>query len=215
MRKTILFLFTLLFFASCGGSGGGGSGSDQSTSGTALSLEEITPDAPVPSAALNFDVNITLLNFNASQEDKILEAADLIRKVVTSEEFKNAILNHTYNGRKTFADNAGLTNAQIYKKIIEGAESLNPVKDNEMDVQLEIYQENNNTVGYTYPNTEKVWMNTKYFDRNSAAKVTTNMVHEWCHKLGFKHDQAVTAKRPHSVPYAVGYLVARLAAKIQ
>lgn len=213
MLKTLSFLFTLMLFVSCGKSGGGSSSTSANSQGE-VALEEISTESVVPSAALNFNVNLKLDNFNAEQEDKVLEAAELIKKVVASEEFKNVILNYKYKGKKQFADNGGLSNAEIYKKIIEGSEKLRPGQDNEMDLDLEVYHENNMTVGYTYPTVISVWMNSKYLNKNAAAKVTTNMMHEWLHKLGFKHDASRTAKRPFTVPYAVGYLVARLAAKI-
>ncbi len=56
-------------------------------------------------------------------------------------------------------------------------------------------------------------MNEKFLNANRPYKVTTNMVHEWCHKLGFKHDVQATPGRKYSVPYAVGYIVRDLAAK--
>lgn len=210
MLKTLSFIFFTLLFISCGKSGGSGS----SKSGDSISLSEVSTDSPVPSAAHNFEVNLQLDNFNAHQEDKVLAAAELIKKVVASEEFKDAILNHTFKGKKQFNDNGGLSNAEIYKTIIEGSEKLRPGTDNEMDLDLEVFRRNDNTVGYTYPTAIRVWMNEKFLNANSPAKVTTNMMHEWLHKLGFKHDHARTANRPYSVPYAVGYLVARLAAKM-
>lgn len=210
MFKTFFFLFLTLSLVSCGKSGGGSS----SSQGDAVSAQDISTNSPVPQAALNFDVNVKLDNFNSTQEDKILRASDLIRKVVGSEEFKNAILNHTYNGKKSFVDNGGFSNAQIYKAIIEGSEKLRPGVDNEMDLELEVFSRSDTTVGYTFPNVIKVWMNSKFLNKYSAADVTTNMMHEWLHKLGFKHDHARTANRKYSVPYAVGYLVARIAKKI-
>lgn len=210
MIKTFSFLFLFLTLASCGKSGGGSSTSQ----GEALSLDEISVDSNVPAAAHNFEVNLKINNFDAAQEDKVLEAADLIKKVVATEEFKDAILNFTYNGKKAFSDNDGLSNAEIYKKILEGSERLQPGADNEMDLSLEIFTRSDDTVGYTFPNELRVWMNSKFLNKNTPAKVTTNMMHEWLHKLGFKHDSAKTAKRPYSVPYAVGYLVARIAQKL-
>jgi hypothetical protein len=210
MTKTLSFLFFILLFVSCGKSGGG-SDSSAKSGGDSVSAEEVQVGAPVPSAALNFDVNLKLDNFNAEQEDKILTAADLIKKVVGSEEFKDAILNHTYKGKKTFVDNGGKSNAEIYAQIIEGQESLRPGQDNEMDLDLEVFTRNDDTVGYTYPTDIRVWMNAKFLNKNTAAKVTTNMMHEWLHKLGFKHSHERTAARPYSVPYAIGYLVAKLA----
>jgi hypothetical protein len=211
MVKTFSFIFVLMFLVSCGKSGGGGGQS--SSTGDEVSMAEISTNSPVPSAAQNFDVNLKLYNFSASQEDKILVAGDLIKKVVATEEFKNAIINHTYKGKKTFVDNGGHSNSAIYKKIIEGSEKLRPGIDNEMDLDLVMYHSNNSVVGYTMPSELKVWMNSKFFNKNSPAKVTTNMMHEWLHKLGFKHAQSRTTSRPYSVPYAVGYLVAKLAKK--
>lgn len=201
-------LLSATLATSCGGSGGGGSNGASS-----VDLQEISTNAPVPSAALNFNVNLKFDNFTGQQEAKVLEAAELIKKVVASEEFKNAILNHRYKGKKTFVNNNGLSNAQIYKKILEGSETLRPGKDNEMDLDLEVFYRNDSTVGYTYPNVIKVWMNRKFLDQNPPHKVTTNMMHEWLHKLGFGHDAKMNPARPYSVPYAVGYLTARLAKK--
>jgi hypothetical protein len=211
MFKTLSLLFVFLFLVSCGKSGGGSSSSAQ---GDTVSLEEVSTDSVVPSAALNFDVNLKLNGFEPTHEDKVLEAADLIRKVVATEEFKNAILNHKYKGKKTFVDNGGLSNAEIYKKIIEGSEKLNPGEDNTMNLTLVSYFESANTVGYTYPSVMKVWMNRKYLKQYAPAKITTNMMHEWLHKVGFKHDEKKTPNRKYSVPYAVGYLVAKIAARV-
>lgn len=212
MFKTLSLLFVFLFLASCGKSGGGSS--SPSSQGDSVSLEEISTDSVVPSAALNFDVALKLNDFEPNHEDKVLEAADLIKKVVATEEFKNAILNHKYKGKKTFVDNGGLSNAEIYQKIIEGSEKLNPGKDNTMDLTLVSYFESQNTVGYTYPSVMKVWMNRKYLKKYSPERITTNMMHEWLHKVGFKHDAKKTPNRKYSVPYAVGYLVAKIAARV-
>ncbi|HXH75644.1 MAG TPA: hypothetical protein VNJ08_11795 [Bacteriovoracaceae bacterium] len=224
MLRTVSLLFVFLSLTSCGGSGGGSSdgapaaSSASTTKSTAESLkslmgEEISIEAPVPTAALNFEVDVDLHNFDSRQEDKVLEAADLIKRVVASEEFKNRILNHKVKGRRVFYDNEGLTNAQIYKRILSGSESLSPGSDNKMNLELEVFQDSTNTVGFTYPDTHRIWMNKKYLNKNEAWKVTTNMMHEWLHKLGFKHDRSETPMRKYSVPYAIGYLVAELAKK--
>jgi hypothetical protein len=208
--KTLSFLFLIFTLVSCGKSGGNGSGGD---SGDFIALEEISTKGPVPQGALNFDVSLNFQGFTRTQQDKVLTAAELIKKVVASEEFKNKILNHRVNGKKTFVDNGGLSNAQIYKKIVEGSEKLRPGVDNTMNLDLILYKASNNVVGYTYPSTIEVWMNALFLNRNSPAKVTTNMMHEWLHKLGFTHSFKPTPTRKYSVPYAVGYLVARLAKK--
>lgn len=210
MRKSLLSLFILLSLVSCGKGGGGGS---SSASGDSVSTEEISSGSVVPSAALNFDVRLNMDNFNAEQEDKVLAAADMIRKIVASEEFKNRILNYSYNGKKGFAY-TDMTNAQVYKALIEGSEKLNPGTDNTMNLDLEVYTAQTIVVGYTMPSIMKVFMNSKYLNQNNPAEVTTNMMHEWLHKLGFKHPAEKTATRKYSVPYAIGYLVRELARKM-
>lgn len=239
-KKSTLFLILLSTLISCGGGGGGGdSASSKATqelnsdsasgknnveiadedilSGKTDSSSEQPADekAGVPTSAVTFNTNIRTYKFTAQGRRKIASAADLIKQVVASEQFKNKVLNHRYNGVRQFANNNGLSNKQIYNKILTAAEKLKPTRDNEMDLDLELYTDNNsNTVGYTYPNTNRVWMNSKYFNQNSAALVTTNMMHEWLHKLGFDHDAKVTTKRPYSVPYAIGYIVRDLAKKL-
>lgn len=170
--------------------------------------------AAVPTAAYTFDFNVETLNATRTQETKIDKAIDLMRRVIASESFRTRILNHTYKGKKTFVDNGGLTNLQIYNKLLAGAETLNGRKNNAMDLEIQIYTNNfTSTVGYTYPNISKIYMNTKYFNKYTPAGVTGNMMHEWLHKLGFKHARSATSSRPYSVPYAVGYLMKELAAK--
>lgn len=215
--KSSFILALLLLLTACQPAADEGSKCDSTTrvcsSNSQLMPEEGDDEVPehgVPTNATTFDTNLSLRKFSADQEDKVLEAAELIRQVVASEEFKDAVLNHTYNGQKTFVDSQGLTNAQIYNKFLQGAEKLTPAKNNAMDVELELYYENTTTIGYTYPNTRRIWMNTKYFDRYTAAQVAGNLTHEWLHKLGFGHASSSTASRPYSVPYAIGYIMVRL-----
>lgn len=161
-----------------------------------------------------FAVNLKLIDFNSAQESKIHEAAELITKVVTSDKFRMGILNHEFEGQKSFADNHGLSNEEIYQKILAGSEELAPGIDEEMDLVLLTYHEDAITIGYTYPNTRNVWMNRKYLDRYGPVEVTGNMMHEWLHKLGFGHELKHSSKRRYSVPYAVGYLMQKLAREI-
>lgn len=215
MMKSYLFLFLCLLFISCGKSGGGSSSSQNQETGAdyGTNTELSDTSTPAPTAAQTFDVNVDFVNFSATQESKVLDAADLIRKVVASDEFKNKVVNYTYNGKKQFADNGGLSNTQIYQKLLEGAEKLRPSKNNAMDITVETYYTSANVIGYTLPSANKIWMNTKYLNNFTPVQVSSNMVHEWLHKLGFTHDYESTTKRPYSVPYAIGYIVKALATK--
>lgn len=167
----------------------------------------------LPSEALSFDTQVRLINFQQEQESKVYKALDLIRKVVASEEFRTRILNHTYQGKKTFINNNGLTNEEIYLKILEASETLTPGKNNKMDIELELYHQKTKTIGYTYPNVSRIWINTKYFNKYNPVQVADNLFHEWMHKLGFDHEVKYSKSRKYSVPYAIGYLVEELAAR--
>lgn len=212
MVKSYLFLFLSLTLISCGKSGGSGSSDSQITGADSASIETSSM-SPVPTTALTWDANVKFTNFTRTQENKVLDAVDLIKKVIASRTFKSRILNHTYKGKKTFINNRGLSNSQIYKKILESSEKLNPGKNYTMDITLATYQTDANVIGYTLPNVNKVWMNTRYLNAFTPVQVSANLVHEWLHKLGFGHDYESTPSRPYSVPYAVGYIIRSLAAK--
>lgn len=169
--------------------------------------------AIVPTAAVTFGTDVEILNATTSQTTKIRDAEIDIRDVVATEEFRSAIINHTYGGKKTFVDNGGLTNTQIYNKILAGVEKLNGDNDNEMDLGIKTYYENSNTVGWTSTGSRYINMNTKFLNIYNSNQVARNMTHEWLHKLGFSHAVNYSYSRDFSVPYAVGKIMERLAAK--
>jgi hypothetical protein len=192
LKKTMCFVFFVLFFISCN---------------KAHALE----------AAENFDVRTTLIGFTPKQEKKIHSASKLIRKIVRSTEFKEKVLNHTWKGKKQFADNKGLTNEEIYKKILDGSErQLRLGSNNTMDLEIELYTDYDSiTIGYTYPNIVRIYMNRKYFNKFRPYQVADNMMHEWLHKIGFGHAVKNTPERPYSVPYAIGYIVKGIAREMR
>jgi hypothetical protein len=219
MTKTALILSLLLLLISCG-KGGGRTGAETME---LAAIEEVMESesaaaalAPAPVLASTFDVRAKLLGFSRNQEEKVHKAIELIKLVVASDEFKNAIYSKTYGGKRTFVDNNGLSNRQIYQKILEASEQMNRLgKNNRMDVELQLYFDNSNVVGYTYPNVARIWMNRKFFDVYDPTQVADNLFHEWLHKIGFTHDFQYSPSRDHSVPYWVGRLVKRLARKYQ
>jgi hypothetical protein len=169
--------------------------------------------AHAKSISTDFDVRTTLIGFTQTQEKKLNAASKLIRKIVRSKEFREKVLNHTWEGKKTFANNDGLTNEEVYKKILEGAEKMtNLGPNNTMDLEIELYTDLDSiTIGYTYPNISKIYMNRKYYNKFRPYEVADNMMHEWLHKIGFDHPVKPTPERPFSVPYAVGYIVKGIA----
>lgn len=219
-----LMMLMSLMTVSCNKSGGGSS--EESTAkapaGTDYGADPVTdPDTetddpdpapePVPSVptqALTFRTNVTYLSgFDSSDEAKYDRAVALVKKVVATEAFRTAVLNHTYGGAKTFVQNNGLTNAQVYQSVLDAAEKLQPAKNNTMDVGVKLYYENSTTVGWTSTGITNINVNTKYFDTYAVNSVAANLFHEWLHKLGYGHDAAATARRPYSVPYAIGSII--------
>lgn len=168
------------------------------------------PSEDVPTEALLFDIDVSLTNFDAKDEIKVRKAFEIIKKIVSTKEFKDRVLNFTYGAKKTFVDNDGLTNTQIYQKVLNGSEDLVPGTDHQMDLDLELYYSNRSTVGYTYADGIRIWMNTKFFDAYTPCEVAGNVFHEWTHKLGFSHASSYSVGRDSSVPYALGYLVEEL-----
>lgn len=214
MTRTFSFLFLFLFLASCGG-GGGGSSTPGASSAEVSDAELVSGQVPVE--AQTFDINAQVTGFDRDNEDKIHRAFDLIKKVIASDEFKQRVLNKTYNGRKQYVDNDGLSNAQIYQKILLASENLNQGNNNTMDISIQSYFDPSNVIGYTKPNINTIYVNTKFLSDSSFGvnQVAMNITHEWLHKIGFKHAFERTPNRDQSVPYAIGYIMRDLAAKFQ
>lgn len=169
----------------------------------------------VPVEAYTFEFNIKAVNLNPVKEDKLYEAINLLSQVMASPEFKHKIINHKFGKRFRFARNKGLSNLEIYERILSGVEELIPIENNAMDVEIALYSDYDSTVlGFTRPSTKRIWMNTKYFNRHNAAELASHLTHEWIHKLGFDHEDHRTPARKYSVPYAVGYIVRDLAKAI-
>ena len=168
--------------------------------------------ASVPTLALTWDTNVNTVSMTSSQEAKIQRAEEKIKAVVASSTFRSRVLNHTYRGVKKFVDNNGLTNSQIYYKILYAAEKLQPSKNNTMDMGIKTYYENSNTVGWTSTGSTYINMNTKFLNNYTSTNVTRNMMHEWLHKLGFSHAVSYSTSRDYSVPYGIGRIMEELAA---
>lgn len=173
------------------------------------------PNGEVPSEAANFEINASLNDFDANDEIKVNKAFEIIKKVIATAEFRTRVLNFTYKGSKGFFDNDGFTNGQIYQKLLDGSEDLRPGNDNQMDLDLQLYYSSRSTVGYTYADGLRIWMNTKFFDSYTPCEVAGNVFHEWTHKLGFTHASSYSVSRDSSVPYALGYLMEELGKKYE
>jgi hypothetical protein len=187
---------------------------------TPAPAQPTTPATGAYAGQSGFDgpLKVNLANrvgFTAAESAKLDQAVALLGKVLNSPEFQQAVLGyHAYQG--CFANSDGKTNQQILDAISAGAENFAPEADHEVDLDMQIADLGwfkRNVVGYTTPDTSVITSNRRFFDGYTPAEIAGNLAHEWMHKIGFDHDFNATARRPYSVPYAIGDLVESLAAK--
>jgi hypothetical protein len=155
-----------------------------------------------------------LSKINGNLRSKILATKTKLDRVLASKAFYQAVMNHTYGGRRTFANSEGLSNEQIYDRIQLGKEILSRQIDRMMNLELEAYYDNSDVVGRTFTNSRTIYVNRKFYDKYTSSQIARNLMHEWLHKVGFSHDANPTSRRPYSVPYAIGSIVERLARKM-
>jgi hypothetical protein len=215
MKKlTVIFLMMSLVSVSCSKPGGESSSNPETQAAPLAQTPQapITPtgDTTLSPLALSFDTNITQVDFTNEQAEKYNKAIEIVKLVVATEKFRNDVVNFTYNGQKAFIDNKGRTNEQIYQSILDAAETLKPIKNNIMDLEVQLYYAATNVVGYTYGGTTRIWVNTKYFNTFMENSVAGNLFHEWLHKLGYTHAVSATTTRPYSVPYAIGNIMGKI-----
>jgi len=157
---------------------------------------------------------ITGFNNYVQEERNMLTAFDIVENVINSEEFKTKVISYlSKNGQRTYTNNKGLTNEQVYETIMNGKELLNG--DNtlgEMNFDVDRYSRFwSKVIGYTNIGKDNViHVNGKFYKNYSPAEITGNITHEWLHLMGFVHS---SASDHDSIPYAVGYIMGDLAEK--
>ncbi len=175
-----------------------------------------TLDEPIS----QFTVDARLRNYAGADRVKILSAIEVMKTVINSREFQEQILNFTFKGDRRFHQNEGLSNEQIYQQLMDAREHLMPETPGVVNLDLSLYTPKwwqvtqRNVVGYTNPDSMRIYMNTKFFRKFTADEVAGNMTHEWIHKMGFSHDFNDNPDRPFSVPYAIGYIMRELSERV-
>jgi len=165
--------------------------------------------------ALKLSAQTVFTNFSDSEKERMQLVLKKLLKVINSDQFKEKVLSHKYNGDRTFVDNNGMSNLEVYQHLISGAEDLLDDVDHQMDLNLNMYYSLSSTIGYTYPNTLKIWINRRFFQGFKPSQIAANLIHEYMHKLGFGHDYNYTERRPFSVPYAFGKIVRKIMAQVE
>lgn len=165
-------------------------------------------------------VKARLRNFSRkSDREKLAKGIQVLKEVMNSKRFKELVYGFTWRGDRTFNENNGMSNEEIYAHLMTGAENLKPEQDHIMDFDLTLYRSWNpfsKVKGYTLPDTMRIWLHKKFYRRNSwtPVDVAANLAHEWVHKMGFGHSYNYNEDRPFSVPYGIGGIVSKVAKEL-
>jgi len=132
--------------------------------------------------------------------DKLNIVREEMEEIINSDVFRQAVLNIGSIHGETSAFKTDIPE-QIYQRFMRGSETLSPEVDHELDIYVDDYFSRKRVIGYTYPSIKTIFVNTRYFDKRSTKLIGSNILHEYSHKLGYKHDFKRTKRRSHSVPY--------------
>ena len=164
--------------------------------------------------------SVKILNpvgFSPESLIKVNTAKDAIEKVFNSDKFKDAILNFTYDGNKTFFYRRTVfgnpldhryTNEEVFDLLMKAEENSGNADSGSMDLYLILLQEvNSGVVGYGNPDCKEIYTYRNWFETFTVAEYAGHITHEWTHKLGFDPSFHYNRKRKYSVPYAIGDMV--------
>lgn len=175
-----------------------------------LILEKAPKEEIKKESIVEFKVNIKSLNYTEVQQQNLLKASELIKKIFNSAEYKKEVIEFTFKGEKKFNENQNKTNDQIYEHLMGGSENLLPEKNNQMDLTVKMYYSWKSTIGYTYPTEMIVYTNSKFHKNFSPCEIASNLVHEWTHKMGYTHSMKWNRDRDFTVPYGHNTIVKKL-----
>jgi hypothetical protein len=153
--------------------------------------------------------------YSALERQKLDRAMVKLGEVLGSREFKDAVLGHTFAGKPGFASD-DRSPAEVYAVIRAAKERYTSAADGEVDLNLELRSLSwfhRGVVGYTSEGSDTITTNRRFFSGFDESALAGHLGHEWLHTLGFEHDFKATARRPFSVPYALGDLIESLAAR--
>ncbi|PTL78922.1 hypothetical protein [Vitiosangium sp. GDMCC 1.1324] len=156
------------------------------------------------------------VNIDSTRGAKLRRALDLLEQIVNSDVFRSQVLEH-----KAYTWNQGLTNEQIYNRLIWGA--ANPtadvkLKDRIVQFDYELvprpwYKQLSKTIGWRIPGTNDIYTYANSFDHMSVAELASHLGHEVVGHLAgeFDHPELASRERAESVPYVIDGFIEALA----
>lgn len=143
-------------------------------------------------------IDFTRLNTTA-RKAKALKTQEEMQVIINSENFKQKVLAMNYHGETSHWKRASAR--EIYEVIMAGTETLVDEEDKIISIILDDYWTLRGVIGYTYPDSATVFVNTRYYDKRESKLVGSNILHEYFHTLGGSHDSTRTPERPYSICY--------------
>ncbi len=131
----------------------------------------------------------SLKGFTKKEVNNFWNYLKIVNNITQTDCFENYLVN--YQG---LLNNKSETRNDLVKNLRSERPALNFV----------MYYKNNGVVGYTYPNSDTIWLNRKFHQNYTLEESAANLAHERSHKLGYTHDFKRTSRRVNQVPYPVG-----------
>lgn len=171
--------------------------------------------------------NIRIYNATPAQDEKIRRAIRLIMAVVNGPKFKDEVIKFGYERRysKGFFWNKKYytewvehftstteSNQEVYDRIMTGETEDDESNDVEFDFGVNVLQgSHGGVIGYTTPGSDRTntyaWVIRDYADYELAG----HFFHEYVHRAHYDH---ANASDHNSAPYALGYIMERLAKEL-
>lgn len=132
-----------------------------------------------------------------------------LEQVFNSEEFKQMVLNETFD-----VGNFNLSSEDIYELIISGKDNyIDKPEDNSIDIRVRVFDKyaGSGNFGFTDMKTRITRTHRCYILKNSQKCYTSHLAHEYMHQIGFYDKRTwFFGKKTSSVPYKIGRIVDEL-----
>lgn len=139
---------------------------------------------------------------NQAIKSKLDEAIKILQELINNPEFKKEVLKNSYIRARS------KSREEIFD-LISGGQEAGTVRDNIINLKVDVYTTAKNEVGHTDDN-NVIHTNAQYILDNSASCYASHLIHEYCHVLGFRHAFLRMPFRYKTVPYRMNKIVGTL-----
>jgi len=184
---------------------------------------------------LKFGTGENGLEFSPEYKTLIENSCKILVEVINSKVFEDKVLGYSWvhkrKGRINQFNHTFVDRAKILQMIRSGDDNFideysndnNERGDMDIDIWIIPYFGKRRVIGMTNPTTYKTWLNLAYWNDRiminkinpfyTKLEIAENIIHEYCHNLGFNHKKNKKHKynNIHSVPYAIGVIFYELA----